>query len=213
MGIQRRESGWGSAFGRALAGFGLLGLIALTPNAGGVEARQTDSTLDIPAPEECDAPPRETPLFDGTPPAEPEPTLPDAEAGEPADEETAEAIEDLVRESIACANAGSLLRALSLFSDDYVRRFFVGPDAADSVELGALLQRPSTEPDPSEHVALVAVEDIVVFPDGRVGAVVLTLPADETEPVEDYLVFVAGGDGWLIDAAFPLASPDATPAA
>lgn len=162
-------------------------------------------------PAECVAEPRALPLWDATPPALATSEQPDPETGEPADEATIRGITGTIEDSTACANAGQPLRVLALVTDDFLARQFIGDGAADVTEVGARLERPEPPPDPTEYLGIVAIEDVVLYPDGSVGAVVVTANAFET--FRDYVVFVQGEDRWLIDASFALDTTPATPRA
>lgn len=172
-------------------------------------AQQTDSTPVDPL--LCQVDPRSLPLWDGTPAATNHASPPDPADAEPADEATIRGVTGTIIESLACANAGQPLRALSLVTDDFLARQFTGPDAADVTESGALLSRPENPPLDSEQLRLVSIDEVVVYGDGSVGATVVTATASST--FQDYVVLVEGEDRWLIDASFPLDQDSGTPAA
>jgi hypothetical protein len=162
-------------------------------------------------PAACTVEPRALPLWDGTPAAVQDATQPDPAEGDPADDATIRGITSTVVESAACANAGQPLRALALVTDDFLARQFVGDGAADVTESGARLERPEPEPDPSDFLTVVAIDDVVTYPNGTVGAVVTSGNADGT--YRDYVVFVEGQTRWLIEASFPIDDQAGTPEA
>ncbi len=162
-------------------------------------------------PSRCQIDPRALPLWDGTPAALATLEQPDPATGEPADDATIRGITSTIEEATACANAGQPLRALALVTDDFLARQFVGEGGADVIESGALLERPVSPPIPEEYLAVESIEEVTTFPDGSVGAVVVTVNPSET--FTDFVVFVEGETRWLIDASFPLDTTPATPGA
>jgi hypothetical protein len=133
----------------------------------------------IPAADECQVSPRTiesvlTARTSGTPVPEvdvgSEEQLP---KGAPADAATIAAVTAVEREFAACYNAAQWLRALALFTDNAIRTF--ADDFASDQELTEFLATPGT-PDADAlgeiQIVLVAVRDVRVLPDGRVGAVV-----------------------------------------
>jgi hypothetical protein len=124
----------------------------------------------------------------------------DIPVGEPADAETIDAVTLTVREVFACFNAGDFARALSLFSDNLVASF--GPEPGESMEdvRGFLEAEPEPAPE-DQRIVLIAVTDVVVMEDGRVGAIVVSNdPTVEPEGMETALVIFVEEDGrWLVD--------------
>lgn len=192
----------------------LLGAIGFSeaPGAQG-QATPAASTSDVPAPEECQVARREFPLFPAgvgqraaatpapiaTPPAAPF-TVP---TGDAADAETAAAITATVREAIACRNAGDLLRAYTLFTQDMIVALFGGPATVDPEVRRVVLDGLRTVP-PARRLGLVSVADIVVLPDGRVSATVET--ETTRRAFRDSLIFEQdpASGRWLIDESAPL---------
>ena len=209
---------WAQTFGRkspvpgrmvtALAG-GLLLVAAIAVTPGSLSAQEDYPVTPDPA--DCTVEPRSLPLWDGTPAAVQDVTQPDPTEGEPADDATIRGITSTVAESAACANAGQPPRGLALVTDDYLARQFVGEGAADVTESGARLERPAPTPDPFDYLTVVAIDDIVSYPDGTVGAVVTSSNEDGT--FRDYVVFVEGESRWLIEASFPMDDAAGTPEA
>jgi hypothetical protein len=116
--------------------------------------------------------------------------------GEPADEETGEAINATARELLACLNAGDLARVSALFTDAAVGPT-LGPAPADPSGL-------EREPEPLEREArsrLIAITDQSLLTDGRAAAfVVLNDPLNLPRGPETYLLIFAEEEGrWLID--------------
>lgn len=199
--------GLAKAVARAAVSGGTLALCLSLVVPGAQAEIQTDSApID---PSRCQVAPRSLPLWNGTPPAVAEISRPDPATGEPADDAKIRGITGTIEESTACANAGQRLRVFALVTDDFLARQFVGDGAADVTESGASLERPESPPRPDEYLAVVAIEDPTVFPDGSVGALVVT--ESSAGAFSDYVVFVEGETRWLIDASFPVEGTPATP--
>jgi len=162
-------------------------------------------------PATCSVEPRALPLWNGTPAAVADADQPDPARGETADDATIRGITSTIIESAACANAGQPLRSYALVSDDFLARQFVGEDAADVTESGARLERPEPTPDPVDYLTVVAIDEVVTFPDGSVGAIVTSSNDDGT--YRDYVVFVEDETRWLIEASFPIDDEAETPEA
>jgi len=193
----------------------VVAVVALGAVASGVEGagRQAtpegdETTAIVPPPQECRVEPRRV-LFPGatattaaTPLPLASPTPLARPAGEPADAATTEAVTATVREAVACRNDGDFARAYALMSDAMLVRLFGGPETLDPLIAAALEAGPRRLPRP-DRLALVAVADVRLLPDGRAAARVETRNADEA--FVDELVFVRAGDRWLIDEAIPVA--------
>jgi hypothetical protein len=138
--------------------------------------------------------------------------------GEPADAATVAAVTATVREIIACINSGHVTRAFWLFTDDLVRH--LGPPPGTSVEDARAFLTAPVDPLPTElRLRLIAVTDVSVMADGRIGAIVIY--DDPTGPPEgletELLIFVEESGRWLVDGiaeftVVPL-SVEGTPAA
>ncbi len=191
-------------------------LCASQPILALAQATPTAGELDVPLPQECKIEPRELPLFPpgvgqqtaATPaPVESVPAAPFvASAGDPADAETVAAVSATVRESLACRNGNDLASAYALFTPEMLVALFGGPATIDP-EVSATLAE-DVGPLPRRlRVALVAVNDIVMLPDGRAGAVVETMTLERA--FRDYLFFVldASSGRWLIDEVEALPAP------
>ena len=122
-------------------------------------------------------------------------TLPE---GEPADEETTAQVVATLRELIACANSGNFLYIFVFITDDLAREFTAEPITEEEAEFFR-----ATPPalDPAQYGTLVAVEQVTVLPDGRVGALFHSIfPGEEGGVQVDYVVLEEQADGrWLID--------------
>ena len=159
----------------------------------------------------CSVEPRALPLWNGTPAAVVDVDQPDPALGEAADDATIRGITSTIIESAACANAGQPLRVYALVTGDFLARQFVGEGAADVTESGARLERPEPTPDPPDYLTVIAIDEVVTFPDGTVGAIVTSSNDDGT--YRDYVVFVEGETRWLIEASFPIDDEAGTPEA
>lgn len=173
----------------------LLGLcLALAPICRSAPAGgQEPSSLPLPAtpaPAECTVAPRSIDGLrrlaeEGGAVAQESPTM-DHEAtpfeplpGESADPAVAAAATSTIREFIACTNGGNYLASYALVTDDSIRRGFVEGritlDASGGVDRlleGPGFATPLPTATPDLRTALVAVHDVKVLADGRVGAVV-----------------------------------------
>lgn len=134
-----------------------------------------------------------TPTFD---------TIPD---GQPPDGQTARAIEATLSTYIDCSNSGDVMRWLSLYSDDYLRRAFDPKDELDPGTANQLVESIAT-PEPvaaDAAITLVAIRTMVQLPDGRVAVVLETDGGDPDPEGTDVNLFVlAPMDGrWIIDDA------------
>jgi hypothetical protein len=191
----------------------LMAMIALLFTATlGVASAQSDATpfagRETPDPALCTVAPRSiaamTPAAatpgagSATPAAASEPV------GQPVSAQTETEITAAVRELYACLNGGDSARTLALFTDAAAARFVADrPDLAPS-------DRAAT-PTPlalDQRIALVAIADIRLLPDGRVFALVTqddpNRPPNGPEPV--FLTFTKQGGGWLVDDLRVLAS-------
>lgn len=189
---------------------------ASQPDLTSAQATPTAVELDVPLPQECKVEPRAFPFFpDGvgqitaaTPaPVEAAPAASFEEpTGDPADAETSAAVTATVREAIACRNGNALLRGYALFTQDMLVALFGGPDTVDP-EVRATLAEDVGPLPRRQRVALVAVADIVMLSDGRVGAIVETMTSERT--FRDYLFFARDAERgrWLIDEVEELPAP------
>jgi hypothetical protein len=121
--------------------------------------------------------------------------------GEPADDATVDAVLATVWQLGACINAGDFWgRYAALFTEDYFRRELERFGPIPEEELASMAASPV--PLPAEfQVALLAIVDVRMLPDGRVaGLFDIQDPfAGGTEPSRFYWEFVQEDGRWLID--------------
>ncbi|HEY7031771.1 MAG TPA: hypothetical protein VH482_10605 [Thermomicrobiales bacterium] len=129
--------------------------------------------------------------------------------GTQVDEATQAAIEQTLREVVACAKAGDVARLLALYSDEAIRRFVLANEPVPIVPgqpSGETGTRPATPPANADVTPVV--QEARMLPDGRVAALVTSVaPGSRAEVV----IFVQSGERWVIDEVHPLAMPGATP--
>jgi hypothetical protein len=143
-------------------------------------------------------------------------------AGAPADPATAQAVAAAMREALACVNGGNYLAVAALVTDDYLRFWLreaaqrrIAASAFDPRSLGPIGRRASWVGSPADflsepavatagdRVALVAVRDVRLLADGRVGALVETAdPTHAPRGATDIVVFVEAGGRYLIDEEY-----------
>jgi hypothetical protein len=121
--------------------------------------------------------------------------------GIPASQDALDGVTDSLQEFVACINAGDYLRFLSLFSDDFLRRY--SRDIALPLDPDDLVQTPSPVPD-DERASILSIEDVIEFSDGSVNALVIASGPDEdglpeTIAIEFALSYDADRESWLID--------------
>lgn len=126
----------------------------------------------------------------------PEPFVAEVPVGQPAGKEVRADIIAAVIESTACFNAGDSRRAFALFTDVFVQGY-VAENALTAESIGVLIADP--EPVPAEvQETVLAVTDVTMLADGRVGAFVVTT-SEWRGPDAVYMLFVRQGERWLID--------------
>ena len=121
--------------------------------------------------------------------------------GAPADEATVNAVLGAVRQLGSCINAGDFFgRYAALFTEDYFQREFArfGPLPEEDLDFMAATPEPLPE---DIQASLLAVVDVRVLPDGRVGGLfdVQDPFAEPPGPARFYWEFVEEDDRWLID--------------
>jgi hypothetical protein len=183
----------------------------------GTHALAQGPVSNVPGPEECVIEPRALPLFpegvgqlaSATPSPlaielEPPFTIPQ---GEPADVETTTGVSATVREAIACRNGNDFQRAYALFTQDMIVSLFGGPATVDPEIVAAIAEKAGPLPR-RQQLALLTFTDIVLLPDGRVGAVVET--GNTRRAYQDYLIFEQdpASGRWLIDGSVALVTPE-----
>ena len=134
---------------------------------------------------------------------EPAMTQINAPLGEVADPDTAIAIEEVARQVLACFNAGDILRASALMTDNGVMRAYWGL-TIDQENRDLARERIPAPPEPraDEFLArLMTVTDVSMLPDGRVAAfVVFNEPLLPPGGPETLLFIFADQDGqWRVD--------------
>lgn len=120
-----------------------------------------------------------------------------APAGPPVAAETQVAINAVVREFVACQNAGELLRAYALYTDAYLARLFQRQGAWDEATYRGLAT--PTPNEPGMGSTIVEIRDARRLLDGRVGATVTIAYPSIPMPKTFFFTFVDEGDRWAID--------------
>lgn len=182
--------------------------------AGAVEpaiarAQPATPTPDVPAPEDCTAAPRTLEELQGliaTPFPEIAGASPVATPG-PVDAATEAAAHAVIRQVIACSNAGDFWRVLALYSDRYVRDYVLQLVEAITGQAGpmteAIYQRfAGNHPLPPEsRLVILAFGPSERLADGRIAVVVIGDDPVDREPAgPTRFILVAQGDQWRIDA-------------
>jgi len=147
-----------------------------------------------------------TPVASAATPEAPEPaTLPE---GDPADPAVIAALEQTLREVVACAEARDLGRLLALYTDEYIRSEVFADEPVPIVpgSSGAGTPEPGSSPVGVDRTPVIL--EARMLPDGRAAALVTIV--EPGAPV-DVVWFAEVSDRWLIDAVRPAATPAATP--
>ncbi len=100
-------------------------------------------------------------------------------------------------ELFACYNARDVLRVFALFTDYFLKRYFAQEGVtAEALEYFAM----PAEARPAEAWESIGVTDVVVLPDGRIGACLHgTNPEGDGLDLIDYTIFVKQDGRHLID--------------
>ncbi len=163
-----------------------------------VEPRSTDELVEIwfhegATPDAAEA----TPDAAVATPADQQPmtevTIP---IGPPASDAIAAGVTLTVHEVFSCFAAGDFPRATALFTDDLVRQFGPGPDETEEDVTAFLEATPVPEPQ-DVQIEILAVTDVMLLEDQRVGAFVVDSGPEGTHTA--YAVFEHEGDRWLVD--------------
>lgn len=139
--------------------------------------------------------------------------------GTPADEATTAEVTAAIQRQFACNNSGNLLASLAGISEHFISTE-IGNAVFDEDLVAALEASPVALP-ADQQVVLLAVRDVTVYEDGRVGALIdYTIagnPEGNSGQETDLFIFVNEGGVWLLDDSFEnledTYGPDATPAA
>jgi hypothetical protein len=128
--------------------------------------------------------------------------------GEPADPATTAAVAATAVEIFACFNAGDWLRATALWSDAFLAQVFhESPPTEEDIAYFAATPVPRS---PDEADQVLALREVVVLPDGRVGAFV-DLQLFPEGPQTQYGILVREDDRYLLDDVPYVSSPEGTP--
>jgi hypothetical protein len=130
------------------------------------------------------------------------PAVTELPAGTPADEATVEAVTAQIRQQFACFNAGDHLRGFAGVTDEFLVSQ-VGLALFDE-DFVAMLEAEPVPLSELEQTQFLGARDIVVYEDGRVGALVDYMagmgPVEGIEGFETDLWIFENVDGtWLLD--------------
>ncbi|HEY8447938.1 MAG TPA: hypothetical protein VIL01_12605 [Thermomicrobiales bacterium] len=181
---------------------------ALLTTGSSALAGQATPTPDVPAPEECTTEPvtlEELQALVATPVAAMPAASPPA-TSTAVDAETEAAVRAVIRELIACSNAGDLWRVLALYSDRFIRQWSLslvegltgeaGP-MPDQIYRGLAGARPLPE---GARISILSFGAVERLPDGRVAAIVVGDDPQDQEPAgPTRFLLVEQADGWRVD--------------
>jgi hypothetical protein len=202
--------------GLSIVAIVLLVLTAQLPITGAhAQEASPAAGLGAPDPSECTVEPRPAAFFEqfiGTPTAAQQEAMAGMEAatpdpafqmpeGEPADEATVAGVLETVWQLGACINAGDFLgRYAALFTEDYFQREFERFGPIPEEQFASMAASPVALP-PEFQVALLAVVEVRMLPDGRVAGLfdVQDPFAGPSGPSRFYWEFVQEDGRWLID--------------
>lgn len=119
----------------------------------------------------------------------------DAPFATPADAQTTEEVTATVRESLACVRFGTPLQGYELFTDAALRVAFAA-NGYTTGDIDAMAGQPAPPDAENGQPPVFAIDDVVVFPDGRAGAIVNA----NGEIVSLTFVQDPVSGRWLIDA-------------
>lgn len=175
----------------------------------------------IPAPNQCRVEPRDIAFFQqfvATPGAMSSPAAEGAPAdmaafqmpeGEPADRATRAAVLDTIRQAAACINAGNILALSALYTDDFFLREAATEGPPSEEDLAFFAAEPEALP-AGGQVAILAVLDIRVLPDGRAAALIDYFDpfGEPPGPARNLFMLVEQDGRWLIDEEIELGPID-----
>lgn len=117
--------------------------------------------------------------------------------GEPVDAATLNALNETLRQVIACAEAGDIARLLALYSDAYVRNVALAPEPVPIIPAQPRPAAPVPNETPSAVTGLVPrVEIAGKLPDRRIAALV---SAEGVENTREIVIFIQERGRWVID--------------
>ena len=164
----------GTVVGRALVVVGaLLAISGVGVSADGSPVAETGRDVAVVEPSACLVEPRSDldSLSNPTPAA---PVFPESEAdlpqGEPASQEVTDIVVAIEREFAACLNDADVPRASALLTDDAAARLLADVNADQNQPAGVATPDPALN---DVRLTLLAVRDVRVLDDGRLGAVVV----------------------------------------
>lgn len=115
--------------------------------------------------------------------------------GEPADEATRAEVLAVLREAVACINAGDYPRLFAFYGPNVIRRF-----VEEGLQLEQVFTIPVQELAPAQRTVIIEVQEVRLLPDGRVAALIIGDDPTNENPAGPTLFFFARiGDRWLID--------------
>ncbi len=115
--------------------------------------------------------------------------------GSPADEQVRAEVISVVRGVFSCFAAGDAARAFAFFTDDLAVQF--GPEPGTPREDAVAFMTGTPQPeDEEEQSTLVAITDVMMLSDGRVGAFVVEEFGGES--FTSYAIFVQEDGRWLL---------------
>jgi hypothetical protein len=129
--------------------------------------------------------------------------------GQPADPETVDAVVATAVEIVACFNGGDLRRAFALYTDALIESF-AAEDPLPQEEFDLMAGTPTAAPE-DQRSSVLAVRDVVLLDDGRVGGFV-DFEFEDGYLETQYAILVQEGDRWLVDEILLFAPAAATPA-
>jgi hypothetical protein len=183
----------------AIVGFGLTAMLAA-----GTFAQEATPTGEPVSPNECTKTARPLTFLADliATPAPRQETISAWPVGKPADDEALAAFTAVARELTACSNTGDILRALALYSDDYLRGA-LDPVSALTQEEAIEQLAPFATPfafAEDQLTRFVGVKYVTVLDDGRIAGVTMTDGGilDPDGYAEDLLIIQNTDTGWLI---------------
>lgn len=186
----------------------LLLLITLAPRGGGsVVAQEATPGATIPvSPDaaECTVEPRpladfERLLLTTSPAAPASPTPFVVPAGEPADAAAVSGVTATLIELYACYQAGDPRRFHALFTDNGLQRSYPPGMVTQEFFDDFFAASPVPVEGAEDRATLLAIEDVVLLDDGRVGALVRSDEPEFGGLQASYYVFVQAGNHYLVD--------------